>query len=232
MFKRRMRGAQSRELSRRAAPGGGRSPEPRPAPLQPRPAAAPSLARAPRRGGALPVRVNRSRRWRARAARARCGGERGGAGARLSVTAGGGGGRRWWRRLRRRRLLFRHEAAAAGGLAAGAAAAASVAPTGPLGRGRGVRATGVPSVRRRGSRALLQPAPPSSEGPAQRSELGPGRGCGAFGCGQQALLDRPLRRADLGLRQLAGGGAGQGSPLVLRGAGTGRGRSRRSARAL
>lgn len=217
--------AGSSVAERLRAEGGAQSPAP------PRPAAAPSLARAPRRGGALPVRVNQSWRWRARAARARCGGERGGAGARLSVTAGGGGGRRWWRR-RQRRLLFRHEAAAAGGLAAGAAAAASVAPTGPLGRGRGVRATGVPAGRRRGSRALLQPAPPSSEGPAQRSELGPGRGCGAFGCGQQALLDRPLRRAALGLRQLAGGGAGQGSPLVLRGAGTGRGRSRRSARAL
>lgn len=160
-------------------------------------------------------------------------GERGGAGARLSVTAGGGGGRRWWW-WRLRRLLFRHEAVAAGERAAGAAAAAaaSVARAGPLGRGRGVQATGVRAGRRRGSQTLRQPAPPSAEGPAQCPELGPGQGCGAFCCGQQALLDRLLRRAALGLCKLAGRGTGQGSPPVLSGAGTGRGRSRRSARAL
>lgn len=66
----------------------------------------------------------------------------------------------------------------------------------------------------------------------QCPELGPRRGSGAFGCGQQALLEQLLRRAALGLRRLAGEGAGQGSPLVLRSAGTGRGRSRRSARVL
>lgn len=202
------------EQAAQARSGPGRRAEPSARP--PRPAAAPSPARAPRRGGAArclcawPGPSGGVRGPRVRAAAA---GERGGAGARLSVTAGGGGGRRWWRRRLRRRLLFRHEAAAAGGLAAGAAAAASVARAGPLGRGRGVRASGVRAGRRRGSRALRQPAPPSSEGPAQWPELGPGRGCGALGCGQQALLDRLLRRAARPrVPQARGRGRGPGEP--------------------
>lgn len=205
------------------------SARPRPAPLQPQAQRA-LLGGVARGRCACPGPGGGVRGPRVRAAA----GKRGGAGARLSVTAGGGGGRRWWRRRRwrLRLLLFRHEAAAAGERAAGAAAAASVAPAGPLGRGRGVRATGVLAGRRRGSQALRQPAPQSVEGPAQCPDLGPGWGCGAFGCGQQAPLDRPLGRAALGLRRLAGRGAGQGSPLVLSDAGTGRGGSRRSARAL
>lgn len=212
---------------RPGAEGGAQSASawPRPAPLQPRARRA-LLGGVARCWCACPGPGGGVRGPRVRAAAE----ERGGAGARLSVTAGGGGGRRWWRRLGL--LVFRHEAAAAGERAAGAAAAASVAQAGPLGRGRGVRTTGVLAGRRRGSQTLRQPAPRSAEGPAQCPELGSGRGCGAFGCGQQALLDRPLRRAALGLRKLASWGAGQGSRLVLSGAGTGRGRSRRSARAL
>jgi hypothetical protein len=155
---------------RRAAP---RARPPGPAPLQPRAGRA-LLGGVARCWCACPGPGGDVRGPRVRAAAE----ERGGAGARLSVTAGGGGGggrRWWWRRLRL--LLFRPEAAAAGERAAGAAAAASVAQAGPLGRGRGVRTTGVLASRRRGSQALRQPARRSVEGPAQCPELGSGPGC-------------------------------------------------------
>lgn len=212
------RAARGQGAARPRAQGGGRG-------LSTRPASVPQ----PCRPGARTVRVPRIWRRRARAARARCGGARGGAGASLSVTAGGGGGRRWWRRRQRqRRRLFRHEAAAARGSAAAAAGAASLAQEAAPGGGRasrvGVAGAGSAAVPRTGRR-LRGPRPPRPAFGARRLRGAghprpprrPRRPGGAAWPGQ-APLDGPRRRGRLqrrGLRKLARG-AGPRRPPARR----------------